>query len=51
VLEGDAFLDAIASDRRALLPQLHGSAENKEGIAAFLEKRPPVWDGYWAQGS
>jgi enoyl-CoA hydratase/carnithine racemase len=45
VLEGDAFIDAIGSDRRALLPHLHGSAENMEGIAAFLDKRPPVWSG------
>jgi len=41
----ESFLsDGLADERRAFY-LLFASADQKEGMAAFVEKRPPVWKG------
>jgi len=37
------FLPALAEAERLYLEELAGTADMAEGLAAFLEKRPPVW--------
>ena len=42
---GDAPLDdALAEERRAVLA-CSGTSDQREGMRAFLEKRPPVFTG------
>ena len=35
--------DAVIADTAARIARVRGSPEGKEGVAAFLEKRPPAW--------
>jgi methylglutaconyl-CoA hydratase len=35
--------DAVIADTAARIARVRGSSEGKEGVAAFLEKRPPAW--------
>jgi len=35
--------DAVIADTAARIARIRGSAEGKEGVAAFLEKRSPEW--------
>jgi methylglutaconyl-CoA hydratase len=35
--------DAVIADTAARIARVRGSPEGREGIAAFLEKRPPAW--------
>jgi len=35
--------DAVIADTAARIARVRGSPEGKEGVAAFLEKRTPVW--------
>jgi methylglutaconyl-CoA hydratase len=35
--------DALVADTAQRIAEIRGSAEGKEGIAAFLEKRKPGW--------
>jgi len=35
--------DAVIADTAGRIARVRGSAEGKEGVAAFLEKRPPAW--------
>jgi methylglutaconyl-CoA hydratase len=35
--------DAVIADTAARIARVRGSPEGREGVAAFLEKRPPAW--------
>jgi methylglutaconyl-CoA hydratase len=35
--------DAVIADTAARIARVRGSPEGKEGVAAFLEQRPPAW--------
>ncbi len=41
----NAFDEALIEDAVELISGLRVSPEGREGIAAFLEKRAPVWCG------
>jgi methylglutaconyl-CoA hydratase len=40
---GESDRDTLDSDNARLIAQLRVSPEGQEGLAAFLEKRPPAW--------
>lgn len=40
---GESDRDVLDTDNARLIAQLRISPEGQEGLAAFLEKRPPVW--------
>jgi methylglutaconyl-CoA hydratase len=42
---GHAISDALAHDTARRIADRRASAEGREGLAAFLEKRRPSWDG------
>ena len=48
LIDASQYLDheAYTEYEKKLWLKLFGSAEQQEGIAAFLEKRPPAWLGY-----
>ena len=35
--------NAVIADTATRIARVRGSAEGKEGVAAFLEKRAPAW--------
>jgi methylglutaconyl-CoA hydratase len=40
---GESDRDSLDADNARLIAQLRTSPEGQEGLAAFLEKRPPAW--------
>jgi methylglutaconyl-CoA hydratase len=41
--ESDSADEALRRRTAQIIAQLRASAEGREGLAAFLEKRPPAW--------
>ena len=42
-VSGRTIDDGVIADTAARIARVRGSIEGKEGVAAFLEKRPPAW--------
>ena len=40
---GQPLTDALIADTTRRIARQRASADGREGVAAFLEKRPPVW--------
>ena len=44
-LEDEAFTRSLAEQRKSVADAIFKTEDIKEGIAAFKEKRKPVWTG------